>query len=106
MVEPAPPRPDACAAGPRRPSPASSPCDAAPRRQQATFTARVDAVRVDVDVRRGNKPVTGLSAADFEVLDNGVPQRVELVSPTALPLNVVLALDGSASLDAPRARPT
>jgi len=74
--------------------------NAAPRSQEPTFTARVDAVRVDVDVRRGNKPVTGLSAADFEVLDNGVPQRVELVSPTALPLNVVLALDGSTSLDA------
>jgi Ca-activated chloride channel homolog len=29
-----------------------------------------------------------------------VPQRVELVSPAALPLNVVLALDGSTSLDA------
>jgi Ca-activated chloride channel homolog len=72
----------------------------APPPQQADFTARVDAVRVDVDVRRGNKPVTGLSASDFEVLDNGVPQRVELVSPTALPLNVVLALDGSTSLDA------
>ena len=74
--------------------------EAAPRPQQADFTARVDAVRVDVDVRRGNKPVTGLRASDFEVLDNGVPQRVELVSPTALPLNVVLALDGSTSLDA------
>jgi VWFA-related protein len=74
--------------------------DAAPRPQQATFTARVDAVRVDVDVRRGKKPVVGLGAGDFEVLDNGVPQRVELVSPAALPLNVVLALDGSTSLDA------
>ena len=44
--------------------------------------------------------MTGLRASDFEVLDNGVPQRVELLSPTALPLNVVLALDGSTSLDA------
>jgi Ca-activated chloride channel family protein len=67
---------------------------------QATFSARVDAVRVDVDVRRRGTPVAGLTAADFEILDNGVPQRVELMSPTALPLSVVLALDGSASLDA------
>lgn len=66
----------------------------------ATFSARVDAVRVDVDVRRGNRPVAGLTADDFEIVDSGVRQRVELVSPTALPLNVVLALDGSASLDA------
>src|SRR4029453_12682416 len=74
--------------------------DAAPRPQQPTFTARVDAVRVDVDVRRGNKPVTGLSASDFEVLDNGVPQRGELGSPPALPLNVGRALDRGPSLDA------
>lgn len=67
---------------------------------QATFSARVDAVRVDVDVRRGNRPVASLTAADFDILDNGVRQRAELVSPSALPLNVVLALDGSASLDA------
>jgi Ca-activated chloride channel family protein len=66
----------------------------------ATFSARVDAVRVDVDVRRGNRPVAGLTADDFEIVDSGVRQRAELVSPTALPLNVVLALDGSASLDA------
>jgi Ca-activated chloride channel family protein len=67
---------------------------------QATFTARVDAVRVDVDVRRGGTPVAGLAAGDFEILDNGVRQHAELVSPTALPLNIVLALDASASLDA------
>lgn len=73
---------------------------AATRPQEATFRARVDAVRVDVDVRRGNTPVSGLQASDFEVLDDGVRQRIELVSPTALPLNVVLALDGSTSLDA------
>jgi VWFA-related protein len=74
--------------------------NAAARPQPATFRARVDAVRVDVDVRRGNTPVAGLQASDFEVLDNSIRQRVELVSPTALPLNVVLALDGSTSLDA------
>jgi VWFA-related protein len=73
---------------------------ATPHAQTPVFSARVDAVRVDVEVRRGDRPVAGLTAADFEILDNGVPQRAELVSPTALPLNVVLALDRSASLDA------
>lgn len=68
--------------------------------QPAVFSARVDVVRVDVDVRRGDTQVAGLTAADFEILDNGVRQRVELVSATALPVNVVLALDGSNSLDA------
>ncbi len=68
--------------------------------QQPSFSAKVDAVRVDVDVRRNNAPVSGLSADDFEVLDDGVRQTVELVSATAVPISVVLALDTSASLDA------
>ncbi len=68
--------------------------------QQPSFSARVDTVRVDVDVRRNNAPISGLSAADFEVLDNGVKQTVDLVSSTAAPISVVLALDTSASLDA------
>ena len=42
----------------------------------------------------------GLTAADFEVLDNGVLQRVEIVDPSTVPVSVVLALDSSASLDA------
>jgi len=72
----------------------------APRAQQPLFKAAVDSVRVDVEVRRGGRPVTDLTAADFQILDDGVPQRAELVSTTTLPLNVVLALDGSASLAA------
>ena len=73
-------------------------CRTAP--QQAVFSARVDTVRVDIDVRRDDKPVSGLTAADFEVLDNGVPQKVDLIAPSAAPINVVLALDTSASLNA------
>ena len=61
--------------------------------QQPSFSARADYVRVDVEVRRGNAVVTGLTAADFEVLDNGVRQRVEIVAPSAFPVSVVLALD-------------
>ncbi len=67
--------------------------------QQASFSTRVDSVRVDIDVRRDNRPVPGLTADDFEILDNGVRQKVELVASTALPVSVVLALDTSASLD-------
>jgi VWFA-related protein len=72
---------------------------ASPAGQQASFSARVDTVRVDVDVRRDDRPVTGLTAADFEIFDNGVRQTVELMSSAALPVSVVLALDTSASLD-------
>lgn len=65
---------------------------------QTTFTSRVDAVRVDVLVTENGRPVQGLTPADFEVLDNGVRQRVDLASFEQIPLNVVLALDMSASL--------
>ncbi len=65
---------------------------------QTTFTSRVDAVRVDVLVTDNGRPLQGLTPADFEVLDNGVRQRVDLASFEQIPLNVVLALDMSASL--------
>lgn len=63
-----------------------------------TFTSRLEAVRVDVLVTENGQPVQGLAADDFEVLDNGVRQRVDLASFEEIPLNVVLALDMSASL--------
>jgi hypothetical protein len=41
-------------------------------------------VLVDASVRRDNRPVVGLTAADFQVLDNGVPQTVEDASVESL----------------------
>jgi Ca-activated chloride channel family protein len=70
--------------------------------QTATFSSRLDAVRVDVLVTEGGTPVQGLTAADFEVLDNGVRQSVDLVSFEELPINVMLALDLSSSLKGDR----
>jgi hypothetical protein len=49
-------------------------------------------------VTDNGKPLLGLAPSDFEVLDNGVRQRVDLASFEQIPLNVVLALDNSASL--------
>lgn len=66
--------------------------------QQATFSARRESVRVDVLVTDGGRPVRDLTAADFEVLDSGVPQQVDFVSFEELPVGVVLALDASASI--------
>jgi VWFA-related protein len=65
---------------------------------QTVFTSRIEAVRVDVLVTDNGRPVQGLTPADFEILDNGVKQRVDLASFEEIPLNVVLALDMSASL--------
>ena len=64
----------------------------------AQFTSRIDAVRVDVLVTENGRPVPSLRPSDFEVLDNGVPQKIDLASFEKIPLNVVLALDMSASI--------
>jgi VWFA-related protein len=66
--------------------------------QQPTFSARTEMVRVDVLATEKGQPLRGLQPADFEVLDNGVPQQIELASFEQIPLNVVLALDMSDSV--------
>ena len=63
-----------------------------------SFSSTVEAVRVDVLVTDKGKPVQGLRAADFEVLDNGVPQQVDLVSSEQVPLNLVFVFDMSSSV--------
>lgn len=63
-----------------------------------TFRASADAVAVDASVRRNNRAVTGLTAADFEIVDNGVLQKVTDVSYEKLPIDVTVALDVSASV--------
>ena len=63
-----------------------------------TFPARVDAVYVDVFVTDGRRPLAGLSAADFELRDDGVRQEIELVAVEAMPLATFLVLDASGSV--------
>lgn len=70
--------------------------------QRPTFSSRMEAVRVDVGVTERNRPVAGLTAADFEIFDNGVRQEVALVATDELPLDVVLALDMSGSVEGDR----
>jgi len=67
--------------------------------QAPSFSSQIEAVRVDVLVTDNGKLVQGLQPGDFEILDNGVPQKADLASFEEIPLNVVLALDMSASLD-------
>jgi VWFA-related protein len=67
--------------------------------QNPTFSSRVDVVRADALVTDAiGLPIGGLNAADFEVLDNGVAQHVDLVLAQSVPLNVVLTLDVSGSV--------
>lgn len=72
--------------------------------QQPRFTSKVETVRVDVLATDGTRPVTDLTAADFEIRDNGVVQRATLVGAEKAPVNVMLALDTSESLSQERLR--
>jgi VWFA-related protein len=50
----------------------------APPRDRQSFTAATTAILVDVVVRdRKGRPVTDLSAPDFEVTEDGLPQKVD-----------------------------
>ena len=66
------------------------------------FSSRTLGVRVDVLVIDGRNPIAGLKANDFELRDNGIVQRVEVVDSADVPINAVLALDTSASITGKR----
>ncbi len=70
--------------------------------QQATFSSRALAVRVDVSVLQRGRPVPGLKASDFEVFDNGVRQEVMLVDTEDVPVDLVMGLDTSGSVTGDR----
>ncbi|MGE5357837.1 MAG: VWA domain-containing protein [Bacteroidales bacterium] len=69
--------------------------------QQATFKTGVDLVRIDALVTVAGEPVAGLGPNDFEVIDNGVPQKVEMAGPESR-FNVILVLDVSGSVKGER----
>jgi VWFA-related protein len=75
-------------------------CGVAPLPAQTSrFKSSVAAVRVDALVTDGKRPVTGLTAANFELRDNGVPQKISDVHHEILPLNVICVLDVSGSVE-------
>lgn len=67
---------------------------------QPTFRAVAESVLLPVAVTQNGRPVRDLVAADFEVLDNGVPQRVDVAALEALPLDVTVLTDISGSITA------
>ena len=71
---------------------------AAEGRQENVFRARTDAVVVSVAVRARNRPVSGLTAADFELQDNGVAQELSSTSAEKVPVDVTLVVDTSGSI--------
>lgn len=65
----------------------------------------VELQQLYVTVTRGSgAPVLDLTAADFEILDDGEPQAVSTFARGDLALSAVLLLDGSASMEGDRLR--
>jgi VWFA-related protein len=77
---------------------AHAPEAAAQGGSQAVFRARVDLVRLDVLATAGGHPLVGLGEQDFEVFDNGVPQRVK-VAAAGGDITLALVLDTSGSVE-------
>ena len=70
------------------------------RPPQSTFRSGASGVAVDVAVRdRTRRPITHLTAADFEVTDKGVPQAVASVTYGQLPIDVPSGRDVSFSVN-------
>jgi VWFA-related protein len=67
--------------------------------QQGAFRSSIDVVLVPVSVTDRNRPVAGLIAADFELLDNGVKQTISLQPVDALPTDVTFLVDTSGSVN-------
>ena len=68
---------------------------------QQPFRSTVEGVTIQTSVRAGNRTVGGLTAQDFELRDNGIPQHITAVAAEQLPLDLTLLLDSSASVDGP-----
>jgi VWFA-related protein len=66
------------------------------------FRSSAELVAVDVLVSDGRRPVAGLRAANFELLDNGVRQSIEQLQLEQLPLNIIMVLDTSVSVEGQR----
>ncbi len=58
----------------------------------------VPVVTVDAWVTRDNQPVLNLTADDFEIAENGVPQTITNFSPVDTPFDVLLLFDRSGSM--------
>ena len=67
-------------------------------RQQPTFRSVSDLVAVQVSVHTARSVVSGLTASDFELDDNGVRQEISAVSADKVSADVTLVVDTSGSV--------
>jgi hypothetical protein len=69
---------------------------------QSNYRSGAEAILVDVSVQdRHGQPVRGLTAADFELRDNGVSQLLSDASVESTPIALALLIDQSRSVDDP-----
>jgi VWFA-related protein len=69
-----------------------------PEDQTATFKTGVSDVRVDVQVTEGDKLIKDLTKGDFSVADDGQPQSIVSFAHGDEPVNLILLLDVSGSM--------
>jgi VWFA-related protein len=63
------------------------------------FRSDVALVRVDAQVvDRSNRPITGLTAQDFVLLENGKPQDIKNFAREEMPIDILMLIDVSGSM--------
>jgi Ca-activated chloride channel family protein len=69
------------------------------RSQVPTFSSGIDVVEVYATVTdREGEPLSGLTAADFQIAEDGVPQSITTFAEGEFPLSITIALDRSFSM--------
>src|SRR5215204_4940071 len=94
---------------PRRVSPSPTPAPKAPQKNAASAPSEEvdenDVVRIETQLvsvpavvtDRAGRPLTGLKASDFQIFEDGRPQKIANFSTTEAPFEVALLLDTSGS---------
>jgi Ca-activated chloride channel family protein len=62
---------------------------------------KIDTELVNLSVRvvdRNNRPINNLKEADFKILEDGIPQKIDFFSQSEVPTNYALVIDNSGSL--------
>ena len=57
-----------------------------------TFRSSAEVVLITANVTKDGRPVSGLSANDFQITDNGAAQRVSLLQTDRMPIDVTIVL--------------
>jgi VWFA-related protein len=79
------------------PSPAAARASSDPEEEAITLKAALVNMNVSVTNRQG-LALGGLKKEDFQIAENGAPQRIEFFAPTTAPFNLVLLIDLSGSI--------